>query len=501
MQQTLTGHLASKERIQSIDIIRGFALLGVIIVNFGTSTLPSFADDGVNRTISWLTSFFMSHKFISMFSFLFGLGFALQLMKVESISKFVPAYFRRLLFLYIIGVANFLLTDGDILQEYALSGLLLLLFAWLPTKWLPIVALLYLLISPGVSIIKDIASKKKPMEVAKTLAKVDASILTQLTGVYKLNTGGVHVIIAKGDSLLGYGPKTDYSFVPLSDSTFKRSNVNSVSLFKRNSGGEVTQFMADFPGGGIVIGIKVSTNVDSALSARNKSLNTSGNNKPKSYSELIKRNTQAYRDDWKKWSLGNFLLGIDNTLTLFLLGLYAGRRKLFHNAASNKRFFKYAAFWLFTIGVILTAAFQYKLLEDFLQLPRSSLIAVNVLVWYIGFMCLGMSYIAIFALLLTKEKWQKRLSFLAPVGRMALTNYLLQSFAVTLIFNPFGLNFQSRPINELLLGMFFYLLLILISNLWFRYFKIGPLEWLWRLFTYFKFQSLVRTKTVARNLP
>ncbi len=68
MQQTLTDPVPIKERIQSIDIIRGFALLGVIIVNFGAGKIS-------------FVSFFMSHKFISMFAFLFGLGFALQLMK------------------------------------------------------------------------------------------------------------------------------------------------------------------------------------------------------------------------------------------------------------------------------------------------------------------------------------------------------------------------------------------------------------------------------------
>lgn len=98
MLKILTDPVTPEDRVQVIDIIRGFALFGVIVVNFGISVSnPSF--NIVNQSVSWFVSFFMSHKFISMFSFLFGLGFALQFLKTRDNNiTFIPLYFRRLYF-------------------------------------------------------------------------------------------------------------------------------------------------------------------------------------------------------------------------------------------------------------------------------------------------------------------------------------------------------------------------------------------------------------------
>ena len=111
--------------------------------------------------------------------------------------------------------------------------------------------------------------------------------------------------------------------------------------------------------------------------------------------------------------------------------------------------------------------------------------------WMLGLMALGLAYIAKLTLLLEKRKWKNRLSFLAPVGRMGLTNYIIQSFAVTITINSFGLNLgNTNAFFSLLLSIPYFFILILLSKWWFKHFLFGPLEWVWRSITYLKIQPI-----------
>ena len=132
------GPVARTERIQVIDILRGFALFGILLVNmelfshpvqqaiFGLKEWTTLAD----RLAVWGIRFLAEGKFYSLFSFLFGLGFALQILRAEERgTRFVPFYLRRLLILLLIGLAHgIFLWTGDILVLYAILGALLLLF-------------------------------------------------------------------------------------------------------------------------------------------------------------------------------------------------------------------------------------------------------------------------------------------------------------------------------------------------------------------------------------
>ena len=75
---------------------------------------------------------------------------------------------------------------------------------------------------------------------------------------------------------------------------------------------------------------------------------------------------------------------------------------------------------------------------------------------------------------------------------MALTVYVLQAIARTLIFDSFwmGLSGKIGSFYRLLLALSVILILIIVSRLWFKYFRFGPLEWLWRSLTYLKFQPM-----------
>lgn len=132
--QTLSP-TTSKQRIPIVDILRGFALLGILMVNmhFFATPLQSLLVTPdmplIDRVAGWIVSFGFQSKFFTLFSFLFGLGFFLQMSSAERKGvAFVPLYLRRLLWLAVFGLLHgIFLWVGDILLMYALMGLLLLL--------------------------------------------------------------------------------------------------------------------------------------------------------------------------------------------------------------------------------------------------------------------------------------------------------------------------------------------------------------------------------------
>src|SRR5262252_5749758 len=130
--------IAPEERIQVIDILRGYALLGILMVNMAFYSQPivvpflgepasaSAADRVAEHAIKW----FAEGKFFSLFSMLFGIGLYVQMTRAEARgAAFVPQYARRLVALLAIGALHAtLLWSGDILATYAILGFVLLLF-------------------------------------------------------------------------------------------------------------------------------------------------------------------------------------------------------------------------------------------------------------------------------------------------------------------------------------------------------------------------------------
>lgn len=132
------GPIDAAERSTLLDALRGWALLGILIANMVAfigfpflsgaerqATIGSWLDDLAELLLEWL----VVGKFYSIFSLLFGIGFAIQLGRLEARGEGVPRYLRRLAVLFMIGLAHlFLLWIGDIVALYALMGAVLLLF-------------------------------------------------------------------------------------------------------------------------------------------------------------------------------------------------------------------------------------------------------------------------------------------------------------------------------------------------------------------------------------
>src|SRR5437016_12239258 len=138
MSQSQISPISLQERIEILDVLRGLAVCGILIGNLqwfsGYGMMPrALAQQSMtvaDQVTHFLVHFFVEGKFYSIFSFLFGFGFALQIARAEERGDTRASVFkRRLTWLLVIGLLHaFLLWAGDILSVYALMGFLLILF-------------------------------------------------------------------------------------------------------------------------------------------------------------------------------------------------------------------------------------------------------------------------------------------------------------------------------------------------------------------------------------
>jgi len=99
-----------------------------------------------------------------------------------------------------------------------------------------------------------------------------------------------------------------------------------------------------------------------------------------------------------------------------------------------------------------------------------------------------------FVLLYRRKSWGRVLGKLAPYGRTALTNYVFQTLVGTFLFYNYGLGLLGAVSNAQALGIGILVIAfqIWLSAVWLRYFRYGPLEWLWRSGTRLSWQPLLR---------
>jgi uncharacterized protein len=142
----------AEERIATIDMLRGFALFGILFVNLSSPTMGGFTytqGHGIDYFVFWIVDNFFQRKFYPLFSFLFGAGMALQMIRANRKGvEFSAIYARRLLVLFFVGLAHaFFVWSGDVLHQYALMGAVLLLFRKSSNKTLIITSALLIALS------------------------------------------------------------------------------------------------------------------------------------------------------------------------------------------------------------------------------------------------------------------------------------------------------------------------------------------------------------------
>ena len=377
----------TQKRIVAIDILRGFALFGVLIANALIFSYPfqfyaplSFPKlDEIGRITEWLVRLFVVGSFYPLFSFLFGLGFALYLRKG---SETLPLFRRRLAILLLIGLIHAIfIWSGDILVTYALVGFLLIPFRRQSDK-------------------------------------------TLVFWVVALTVWTFFVVWLLGSSEDGF---------PLS---------------------YIERATRAYGAGGY-------------LEATRQRLTDTG------------------------LTLLNLTVTVPQILAFFLGGLLLGKQKRLEEAAKHRLFWKRMCSVSFLIGVPIVGAHAFLLLR--LDPVPSFLSALDLT---LGSPALGFGYLASLFLYLT-PKGRRRLESLAAVGRMALTNYLVQSVMFTLTFYGYGggLYGQVNPLWGVILAFVIFPLQMVLSHWWLTRFRYGPAEWAWRCLTY---ERRLTTGTKAR---
>ena len=394
------------ERSDILDVLRGFALFGVLLDNiFGFTgwgfftqpmreALPTWPADGI-VALSELT--FINGKFYSLFSLLFGIGFSIILIRNEQKGiNALEIFYRRLIILLIIGAGHlFLLWEGDILVLYALIGMLLPLFRKCSDKTLLITAAA-LILSPIIFDCIDILFHAKAGDGLERLA----------------------MSIDKKNSLP-------------TDSTYANY------LFKSESGWQEWRNWQE-----------------SGWAYR--------------YSYILDSNR------------------IPKVLGMFLIGFYAGRKTMYLKLENYIALFKKLRLWGLIIGIPSAIACTYfEIFEKGIPNPTG---LGHTFFYAISVVPLSLAYVSVICLHWIRKKGNSKLKVLAPLGRMALTNYLMQTIiGITLYYGVgFGFGGNIGPAIFVPIGFAVYALQILYSNWWFKYFNYGPMEWIWRQLTYWK---------------
>ncbi len=208
--------------------------------------------------------------------------------------------------------------------------------------------------------------------------------------------------------------------------------------------------------------------------------------------QIVQANLQTLVHRWGNdpVHMGVYVIGV---LGLFLLGMWVARRGILFDVPAHRLLLRQV------VWVALPVGFLLSLLNASINLgwqPAQPMAGV-VTASYAGLAVMSMGYVALFALLLDRRgQGVKRV--LAPVGRMALTNYLASGAIGALVYHGYGLGLMGKlsmaQMNLLALAVF--ALLVVFSHAWLRFFRQGPLEWLWRVCTYGKWQPLRRSRTV-----
>ncbi len=409
------------ERIQTIDILRGFALFGILLVNMHLFSHPvqelliGYGEVGplLDRVAALGIQVLAESKFYPIFSFLFGLGIALQIQRAEERGTPThPLFVRRLSFLLLIGLAHAVFVwVGDILVLYAVLGTILLLFY---RKRSPQA----LLVWAGVFL---------------AMAVLLPAGLSGLAMLAKLTPAGAAEVSA--------------SFAA-SDAGLRAEAAQAAVIYSAGSFAEIT--------------------------------------------------AQRLSDLRLMYSVAIFLAF--NAFAMFLFGLYAGRRGVFRDIPAHTPLLKKIFWWGCALG--LSSSFAHAMVSHGPEFALPTWLDILTdSARTLGAPVLALGYIAGLTLLLQQAAWRARLWPLAAVGRMALTNYLMQSLIATSLFYGYGFGHfgQIGPGLGILITVAIYGLQIPLSVWWLRHFQYGPVEWLWRTLTYLRPQPFRLTTASARN--
>lgn len=173
-------------------------------------------------------------------------------------------------------------------------------------------------------------------------------------------------------------------------------------------------------------------------------------------------------------------------LAMFVLGLWIGQQGIVRDLDAHAGLLRRVAAWGLVLGIPLNVAGAWLVEDATPYLPGSALGMTEVLIGAVGIPLLALGYAAGIALLMRSPAAARVLMTFAPVGRMALTNYLLQSVICMFVFYGFGLGLYAQVGTAAASGiaLLVFAIQVPVSRWWLNRYQYGPAEWAWRRMTY-----------------
>jgi len=425
----------SEERIPSLDTIRGFALLGILLMNICSFGLPDAAyanpapaggATGWNLLTWWLIEVLADGKMRAIFSLTFGAGVYLLINRLfarGAASDAADIHYRRMLWLLLFGMMHaYLIWDGDILFYYAVLGLVLYPLRKLSPRALLIAAGFLLIAMSGGAAFEH----RHLMDEQSDYAQIQTD-----------EKAGVKLAADQQE--------------------MKKSWEQNVA--RRAPSAE-----------------DLKTETEAHLGGY--------------FKLLVFRAKEVYRlhgaplywpDPWFDM-LMMMLIGIAMIKSGVLTGAY------------SRKFYVWMAVVSFAIGMPADTWAVWFITKHHFSIDAFSLILSE---YEFGrFTAFG--YIALIILALKLDLLRGATQTLAYVGQMAFTNYILTSLICTTLFEGYGFGLFGKLQRHQLYGivLLVWLVILIVSPFWLRRFRFGPLEWIWRSLTYWKRQPFRRERIV-----
>ena len=510
------------ERIQSLDVVRGFALIGILVMNveyfnrpiaqIGSGMQTGLA--GANLWVSYLVQYFVVGKFWTIFSLLFGMGFAVMLSRAERAGRdFLIPYLRRIVALAIFGALhNIFLWSGDILFSYAVAAAALLIVLYGRPKWIALAIAVcagcgfvpgmnwFFGISGGLAFFGLAGWWLRGEQRLECLGQktMFGAILT-LLGTSALIGAVILWVVPAAPREARFGlPALGFALLMLGYFTNKHHHdkpgrtwrlgvgIYCFSFFMMTATGAAMYFFPEKPAAVLT---KADAQKAAELAAERAKSRQERDERIAEETRVLTRGT--YRDAlamraerWVKDAPKE--LGFATLLiSMFLIGTWFVRSGVMENVRAHMPLFRKLAM----IG--LPAGIGLGLLGSAIALhPLPGADGADGWQLASGLQMLGnlpasLGYLSLVILMQHSAGAFNKIGVLAPFGHMALTNYLSQSLIASIFF--FGYGFGHWGISRLSQMLFVVVVIVLqvaFSHFWLARFRYGPVEWLWRAATY-----------------
>lgn len=484
---TLLTPVAVNERIATLDVIRGVALFGIFLMNIEWFNRPIADLDaglpgnvtGIDYWAGWFVHVFIRSKFWTMFSLLFGMGFAVMLSRAQQAGRpFLAPYVRRTLALAMFGFLHFVLVwAGDILFDYAMGAAFLLVVFHAKPKvllWIAGIALGIGAVFGGAKL----AGYDQMVWAPALGLGVPVLVLGLLAWAIRrwpqngLRNAGLTLVLLPCIGMMIGG---------LATPQLPQAERDRIALRDAKTPEEKTE---------------VRKQQAEAAKARKEHVDTLARQARVNSQGTYLENVAMRLADFPKTAAQHVFFALFFVLGMFMLGAWFIRSGLMVNPGAHLDLYRKLALFGIPLGIGLSivaaaiAATHVRGVNDSLYMFSMGLGMVAAVP-----ACLG--YVAAIVLLFHSPRFSRYLAVFAPAGRMALTVYIGTSVICTFFFYGYGLGWWGMGrAMQLVFCVIVFALILVACKAWLSRFRYGPLEWLWRAFTYLHIPAM-RDKRLA----